>query len=580
MHTYQFYLLLGTFLLYFSPQGYSQNTSSDISTYGLQEILGKEDAKEKIDLLFEKFSDTKTRDFFVAKIIADSAQQIIKQMDRSVSCSKVKLMEANIYILLAEYDSSEQSLQEGLSFLQGLPRNREVLILEGQLSRNLGITYNQKVGTSDISLEEHLKAKKLFEEAEDWDKHREMDLYVGIVYQLRKKFAIARKYLSQHLEDYRKEEKWSLLGRNLKSISQTYIDEWKYDSASIYNQRSIIALEKSKDNYYLAAAYLDDLIIQGSLKNYGNINTKISKAKNLVERGGFETLLPAFNLIAGWIEMETGYLDKAIHRFTDLATSKDSLKHMYAHRYLAVAYKRKEDYKQAYKYLEIYHEERIEENKKRFDQEHNDLLVKHESEIKEQEILALKAEKQQLTQSKVLLGLSSILGLCICLLLYGRYHMQRSHSAQRERYHKELIDLKERSLTRMSLQHQERQDFIRKLSTDINSLKKANGSLHSEVNRILCDIKSVSSKDISSDQFLNHFEQVHPDFFCALTHKCDRLTSLDMKHCAFIRLNLSSKEVANILHVSPKSVQISRYRLKKKMGLNKGASLNEYISSI
>ena len=58
------------------------------------------------------------------------------------------------------------------------------------------------------------------------------------------------------------------------------------------------------------------------------------------------------------------------------------------------------------------------------------------------------------------------------------------------------------------------------------------------------------------------------------------LTPSDLKLCAYLRLNLSSKEIAPLLHISSRSVEIKRYRLRKKMGLEHEKSLVEYILQV
>jgi len=69
--------------------------------------------------------------------------------------------------------------------------------------------------------------------------------------------------------------------------------------------------------------------------------------------------------------------------------------------------------------------------------------------------------------------------------------------------------------------------------------------------------------------FLNKVIELHPD-----------LTPNDLKFCAYLRLNLSSKEIAPLLNVSVRSVEIKRYRLRKKMNLPHQKSLVSYILEI
>jgi DNA-binding CsgD family transcriptional regulator len=69
--------------------------------------------------------------------------------------------------------------------------------------------------------------------------------------------------------------------------------------------------------------------------------------------------------------------------------------------------------------------------------------------------------------------------------------------------------------------------------------------------------------------FLKKVKSIHPS-----------LTPNDLKLCAYLRLNLSSKEIAPLLNISPKSVEVKRYRLRKKMELPHDYSLTNYILEI
>ena len=73
----------------------------------------------------------------------------------------------------------------------------------------------------------------------------------------------------------------------------------------------------------------------------------------------------------------------------------------------------------------------------------------------------------------------------------------------------------------------------------------------------------------ADSKFLKKVKTLHP-----------ALTPNDLRLCAYLRLNLSSKEIAPLLNISPRSVEIKRYRLRKKMELSHKKSLVEYILEI
>lgn len=107
----------------------------------------------------------------------------------------------------------------------------------------------------------------------------------------------------------------------------------------------------------------------------------------------------------------------------------------------------------------------------------------------------------------------------------------------------------------------------------INILSKKITNLERSINDV------VDSSD-SWDEFKNVYEKIDPEFFKKLKTLFPKLTNLDLKHCAFIKMNMDNYEVSQIMNVELKSIQMARYRLKKKLKLVESDSLQEYILNI
>ncbi|MEM6879372.1 MAG: LuxR C-terminal-related transcriptional regulator, partial [Bacteroidota bacterium] len=74
------------------------------------------------------------------------------------------------------------------------------------------------------------------------------------------------------------------------------------------------------------------------------------------------------------------------------------------------------------------------------------------------------------------------------------------------------------------------------------------------------------------------FEEVHEAFLTRLRQTHPKLTSGDLKLAAYLRMNLSSKEIAPLLHISIRGIENKRYRLRTKLGLDSRTNLNEYLA--
>ncbi|RPD38379.1 hypothetical protein EG028_24200 [Chitinophaga barathri] len=76
-------------------------------------------------------------------------------------------------------------------------------------------------------------------------------------------------------------------------------------------------------------------------------------------------------------------------------------------------------------------------------------------------------------------------------------------------------------------------------------------------------------------------KNIHPGFYTSLHEKAvQKLTPLDEKYCALIYMKLSNKQIASLLNIEPRSIQMTKYRLKQKFGLGKDDSLDVYIRQI
>jgi DNA-binding CsgD family transcriptional regulator len=122
-------------------------------------------------------------------------------------------------------------------------------------------------------------------------------------------------------------------------------------------------------------------------------------------------------------------------------------------------------------------------------------------------------------------------------------------------------------------------EFISKVKDSLKSIagKSADNTAARELSRIVHDIESNLSSDEDWEHFQVHFDKVHGDFSRRFKEAYPVLSPQEMKLSAYLRMNLSTKEIANLLNISVRGVEISRYRLRKKLRLDRTVNLQEYI---
>ena len=164
---------------------------------------------------------------------------------------------------------------------------------------------------------------------------------------------------------------------------------------------------------------------------------------------------------------------------------------------------------------------------------------------------------------------------------------------EKEKQEKELIELKNQQLQR-ELEHQGKElasstmHIVQKsemLLTIKDKLKRIaqisnDPKIKPEITELIKNIEKDTLIDKDWEKFEIYFNNIHDRFTQILKEKFPILTANDIKMCAYLRMNLSTKEIASILNISVRGVEISRYRLRKKMNLENGVNLTDYLSKL
>ncbi|MGC6526270.1 MAG: triple tyrosine motif-containing protein [Flavobacteriaceae bacterium] len=134
------------------------------------------------------------------------------------------------------------------------------------------------------------------------------------------------------------------------------------------------------------------------------------------------------------------------------------------------------------------------------------------------------------------------------------------------------IENKNRELAISTMSLIKKNEFLNTIKTAIKQENTPQG-----INKVIRIIdKNINNTD-DWKLFKEAFDNADKDFLKLVKQKHPNLTPNDLKLCAYLRLNLSSKEIAPLLNISPRSVEVKRYRLRKKMNLPQKSSLANYI---
>jgi ligand-binding sensor domain-containing protein/DNA-binding CsgD family transcriptional regulator len=145
------------------------------------------------------------------------------------------------------------------------------------------------------------------------------------------------------------------------------------------------------------------------------------------------------------------------------------------------------------------------------------------------------------------------------------------------------IQFKNRELASATMHLVQKGEMLLRIQEDLNKLLKkhhASPQLRREIQRIIGMVASDKQLDDDWKQFAYHFDQVYIDFQQRLKERYPQLSPNDFKLCSYLRMNLSSKEIASLMNISIRGVEASRYRLRKKLDLPTEVNLTEFIMAL
>ncbi|MFT4534717.1 MAG: DNA-binding CsgD family transcriptional regulator [Saprospiraceae bacterium] len=234
-----------------------------------------------------------------------------------------------------------------------------------------------------------------------------------------------------------------------------------------------------------------------------------------------------------------------------------------------------------------------------FDQHRNEIDVRKLTKLKMQnefdeilkanEIDRIYKEASYKQRELKYLGLTgfAILGVIILILLYlNQKNKAAKLTLKQEKLELEKrelnldLDYKKKELASNMMYLMEKNEFITSISRKLIELKPDAKMNNKElIQQIINEIKLNSTARIWDD-FEIRFKEVHADFYTKLNSSYPDLTPNEIKICAFLRLNMTSKEISAITHQSVKSINMARFRLRKKINLEREENLISFLNGL
>ncbi len=426
---------------------------------------------------------------------------------------------------------------------------------------------------------------------------------IGNVYFIMKSFATAEEYFRKTLQEskdlkYKKGE-----ANSLANIGSVYEKKSNYLKALEYQEKSLKVFLLTKDNHGVASVKLNIGSIYEDLNQFDKAYEYFFEAYQLLENENSYQEVDVLNNL-GDVFRKRGKVLEAIEFYNKglvLAIKLDNSELLEsAYKDLSKSFSEIENFEKAYAYRvksEEYKEITLTKQKSN---QLNILQTIYESDRKEAEIKLLK-ETNKVSESNQKLLLVTLLSSVLLLSIFLFFYLKRQKSKQKlheykqrvlqaeldnkrmmEKSLKDDIQLKTASLSKYSLQLSEKNKMLSDVSSNLKKITKRE---HLDFKRNLQTLaKEIDFRLKQEDEWLdfnNLFSEIHPNFSKKIIEiATNKLSSSEIKLAMLLRLNISSKEIATILRVTPDSVRVARHRLRKKLPVQSKEDLVNFMLSV
>lgn len=500
-----------------------------------------------------------------AFLLATEVLEESKQANLDSLLGKSQLVRGQILLQFGLFQSASEAFYEAEHiFLEG-----DMQLLLAQVSNALGQVY-YKTKTAEDALLRHENALKLYQKLEDSEGEAETKSFIGGMYEKMGSYPKALENQREALKIFEQLRLNTQLAFVRENIGSIYEDLEQYDSAYANFQKA----------YVLNTELGDSLRIIGNLNNLGDVLRKTREPE--------EGLV--YSVKAAEMSARLGLLYQQKSAVVDISK----------------AYAEMRDYDNAYKYLEQ-------------SRQLSDLVYSEESarQLAIQEAQnSVYSKNQQITQLEQMRDFDAIVkwlllflvGL-LCVLgwvIFNRQKLKIRNNKELLERHEEILKVKEqlisteqqnmqllelkmqaeekahsKALTAQTLHVIDKNQMLEEIQVKLKSiLEEEPKEQKKRIRNLIKQIDFNFSHDTDWEDFKHSFEKVHQDFFRNIQQRTGGLTPAEMKLASLMRLNLNSKEIASSLGISMDSLRISRYRLRKKLNLEKGDSLQQFLLCI
>ena len=511
--------------------GQSANTDS------LQhELQGVSDDKDRVAVTLQLAEHLATRNPFLALEYASESLKLAARLKSDSLLMQANIHQANAYLHLGNYARAMQFYQAAIQGAQKLSDSIRLSASQG----NVGIIHYYQ-HNYEGALNQYLKALDEFPSIKVDDKRakvRKANLLnnIGVVYDETKRYKEAGRYYDEALLLARDANDTEIIANILNNQGTLFRDLGNNDLA-FKRYREAMELRKNQNNIFgLARSYHNiGQFYFKQIKNFDSAEHYLKKAIVFGEEIGL------------WETVESS---------SELLTK---------------AYTEKGAYKEALETLEL--NRRVKDSL--FNQESTRKITQLEMQFEfDKKQSQLEAAQQEREWYYWIAGSGVFLLLIIVTLLFflqrnktRRSELEQAHLNLERINLKNDLAIKDKELAANIMYLLNKNELINSISEKLLEIKEQVAPpSQAAVQKVVLDLQSNLQPELWQE-FEFRFQQVHEHFYNTLNEKFPDLTPSEIRLCAFLKLNMTTKEISAITHQNAKSIDVARTRLRKKLNL-------------
>jgi tetratricopeptide (TPR) repeat protein len=570
------FILIISFISFVALTLFSQDL---LKVDSLDRALAKtDDSKDKIKILLSLSDEYVNSDIIKSLYYAEQAAAVAMEDGKDSEKLEVSLTLARIYYFKSdltramEYALEAKTLAEDLNLEHALASSLDAI----------GVIYYD-IGNQTKSSENFYESLKIYEKLQQKEGLGATLCRIGTLYFDQNDYEKAVDYYTRSIELAREIKSNEGIASNLNNLAKVYLARKDYHQALDRFEEALKINLADGNSYLIASNYLNIAEVYSGLKQYPEAISKIQQARDLFEKLGNKLRLAKSQNLLSRIYYEIGQVDQS----KELALNTLNIGIMQRYNEIIVEaaeilnkiYLSQRDSIAAYRYfiLENQYKDSLFINEKQ--KTLTKLELQYQFEKNEQELFMA---KQRRNVAILIISGCLFFSIVIILLILNQLRLRaKKHQLEEAKYKQELeFKNKEMVINVMSLM--KKNEMLAELSEKIIAIEKEATSPESKdtIKKIANEVQKSQSDEIWKE-FSVRFMEVHGEFYDRLLKKFPALTPNELKLSAFLRLNMSTKDISELTGQRVSSIETARYRLRQKLGIaNSDLNLITFLSSI